>query len=246
MDAALRQGSIDGNITRKTLLRAGIPAIGGNTIDRQCASRLHAITLERSCQQIPRRNFSVPVVGFVRPLLAGDRHQCGPAWYGHHLVHRIASCGPIIDQLCEGATWRHAIPTEETTLPHRASAVELQHLRYAVAAADHGKLRRAAELLLIRQSTLSRSIRQLEASIGATVFERSSGGVRATEAGRGFLRMARLVLEQMDTLLITAHSAGRGESGRLVIGFYTSLSAGESCGPRSSTTRNDSHRSILV
>jgi DNA-binding transcriptional LysR family regulator len=58
------------------------------------------------------------------------------------------------------------------------------------------------------------------------VFERSSGGVRATQAGRDFLRTARSILEQIDMLVASAHSAGRGEAGRLTIGFYTSLSAG--------------------
>ena len=106
------------------------------------------------------------------------------------------------------------------------SAIGLMHLRYAVAAADHGSIRRAAEALLLQQSTLSRCIRQLEERIGVVVFERSSGGVRVTEAGRNFLRMARSVLEQMDTLMASAHNAGRGEPGRLAIGFYTSLSTG--------------------
>ena len=106
------------------------------------------------------------------------------------------------------------------------SAVDLAHLRYAVAAADHGSFRRAAETLLLRQSKLSRCIRQLEERIEMIVFERSSGGVRATHAGRDFLRTARSILEQMDTLMASAHRAGRGEAGRLAIGFYTSLSAG--------------------
>jgi hypothetical protein len=106
------------------------------------------------------------------------------------------------------------------------SAVDLVRLRYAVAAADHGSFRRAAEALLLRQSTLSRCIRQLEERIEMIVFERSSGGVRATQAGRDFLHMARSILEQMDTLVASAHSAGRGEAGRLATGFYTSLSAG--------------------
>ncbi|MFZ1964965.1 MAG: LysR family transcriptional regulator [Roseiarcus sp.] len=101
-----------------------------------------------------------------------------------------------------------------------------QHLRYAVAAADHGSFRRAADALMVRQSTLSRCIRQLEESIGVIVFERSSGGVRATPAGRNFLLAARSILEQMDALATIAHSASCGETGRLTIGFYTSLSAG--------------------
>jgi DNA-binding transcriptional LysR family regulator len=59
-----------------------------------------------------------------------------------------------------------------------------------------------------------------------TVFDRSSGGVQMTPAGQEFLRVARSILEQVDALLATAHSTGRGEAGRLAIGFYTSLSAG--------------------
>lgn len=108
----------------------------------------------------------------------------------------------------------------------RSSAFTLQHLRYAILAADHGSFRRAADALLVRQSTLSRCVRKLEESVGMVVFERSSGGVSATPAGRNFLRVARSILEQLDALLATAHGTGRGEAGRLAIGFYTSLSAG--------------------
>jgi len=108
----------------------------------------------------------------------------------------------------------------------QGTGVDLQHLRYAVAAADHGSFRRAAEVLLLRQSTLSRCIHQLEERIQMIVFERTSSGVQATEAGRGFLRLARSILEQVDSLVIKAHRAGRGETGRFTIGYYTSLSAG--------------------
>lgn len=118
------------------------------------------------------------------------------------------------------------IKTRDLPFRPRISTVDLQHLRYAVAAADHGSFRRAAEVLLLRQSTLSRCIRQLEQSIGMAVFERSSGGVRATSAGHDFLRTARSILDQMDSLVTSAQHTGRGEAGRLGIGFYTSLSAG--------------------
>lgn len=108
----------------------------------------------------------------------------------------------------------------------RLFAVDLQQLRFAVAAADYGSIRQAAEFLSVRHSILSRSIRQLEHSIGVTIFERSGGGVRATRAGRGVLRMARLILDQIDTLVTTARSNGQGEAGRLLVGFCTSISAG--------------------
>ena len=108
----------------------------------------------------------------------------------------------------------------------RTMEINLPHLRYAIAAADEGSFRRAAELLLVRQSTLSRCIRQLEHQIGASIFQRSSGGITATLPGRSFLHEARSILGQFDSLVTTTHQASRGEVGRLSIGFYTSLSAG--------------------
>jgi DNA-binding transcriptional LysR family regulator len=110
--------------------------------------------------------------------------------------------------------------------PRRFSVITLQNLQCAVAAADHGSFRRAAEALLLKQSTLSRAIRQLEDAIKVDLFDRSSGGVQATAAGNDFLRSARSILVQMDTLVAAAHSNGRGEAGRLAVGFYTSLSTG--------------------
>lgn len=73
---------------------------------------------------------------------------------------------------------------------------------------------------------MSKSIRQLEHLIGVTLFERSGRGVELTPAGRSVLRIARLVLEQVDVLVATANSNGRGDAGRLSIGFCTSISAG--------------------
>jgi DNA-binding transcriptional LysR family regulator len=102
----------------------------------------------------------------------------------------------------------------------------LKHLRYAVAAAHHRSFRRAADALGVKQSTLSRCIRQMEDSLGVAVFERSSGGVRLTAAGDEILRTSRHLVEELDHMMATAKAAGRGEEGRLAIGFYTSLSAG--------------------
>jgi DNA-binding transcriptional LysR family regulator len=116
--------------------------------------------------------------------------------------------------------------SRHTPLRSGTAKIDLKHLLYAVAAADHGSFRRAADALLLRQSTLSRRIGQLEDAIGVIVFDRLSGGVRATQAGHSFLRSARSILEQTDALATNANSTGRGEAGRLAIGFYTSLSAG--------------------
>ncbi|WP_024520602.1 LysR family transcriptional regulator [Bradyrhizobium sp. Tv2a-2] len=93
-------------------------------------------------------------------------------------------------------------------------------------AADLGSLRQAANASLVEQSTLSRSIRQLEHLVGIAIFERSGAGIRPTVAGRVFLRTARSILEQLDVLVTTTRASRRGGSGRLAVGFCTSLTAG--------------------
>lgn len=104
--------------------------------------------------------------------------------------------------------------------------MELRHLRYAIAAGQHRSFHRAANALGLKQSTLSRRIRQAEERLGVVLFERSSGGVRPTSAGVEFLRIARRVVDDVDMMILSAKAAGRGEAGRVTIGFYTSLSTG--------------------
>jgi DNA-binding transcriptional LysR family regulator len=117
-------------------------------------------------------------------------------------------------------------PIHNLNKPLNYNAISLQHLHYAIAAADHGSFRSAAETLMIQQTTLSHRIRQLEHTVGTSVFDRYSGGVRATRFGRSFLRVARSILEEVDSIVMSAQMTRRGEYGQLSVGFYTSLSAG--------------------
>ncbi|WP_426441204.1 LysR family transcriptional regulator [Bradyrhizobium genosp. P] len=110
--------------------------------------------------------------------------------------------------------------------PVQSTNISLHHLRAAVVAADRGSFRQAAEFLAVRHSALSRSISQFEHLVGVALFDRSTGGVAPTPAGRTILQMSRMILEQFDTLVATGRSSGRGEAGRLSVGFCTSISAG--------------------
>jgi DNA-binding transcriptional LysR family regulator len=91
----------------------------------------------------------------------------------------------------------------------RRLTVVFSQLQHALAAADYGSFR---HVLSIKQSTLSRSVQLLEHSIGVVIFERSSGGVRATPAGRHFLRMTRSILEQIEALTASTRAHGSGEA----------------------------------
>jgi DNA-binding transcriptional LysR family regulator len=104
--------------------------------------------------------------------------------------------------------------------------IELRELRWAIVAAQNRSLRQAAEALNIRQSTLSRALRNLEFQLGATLFERTNGGTRPTKAGQEFLDSAQRIVRETDTITARLKTRSSGESGRLSIGVHASLSAG--------------------
>lgn len=104
--------------------------------------------------------------------------------------------------------------------------IELRDLRWAIVASRHRSLRQAAEELNVRQSTLSRCMRDLENCVGFSLFERTNGGTRTTIAGQDFLEAARRIVKQTDTVIGILQTRCRGESGRLVIGVHTSCAVG--------------------
>jgi len=72
--------------------------------------------------------------------------------------------------------------------------MELRHLRYFVAVSEEKSFVHAAQRLRVAQPALSRQIRDLEAEVGVTLFERLPRGVRLTPAGEAFLADAHAAL----------------------------------------------------
>lgn len=105
-------------------------------------------------------------------------------------------------------------------------SVEFRDLQWAIVAAQHRSLRQAAEALNIRQSTLSRRLRNLEHELNAILFERTNGGTRPTLEGEEFLEAARRIVEEVATIRGRLGARSRGESGSLTIGIHVSLSTG--------------------
>jgi DNA-binding transcriptional LysR family regulator len=103
---------------------------------------------------------------------------------------------------------------------------ESRDLRYFVAVAERLSFSRAAEDLPLSQSALSEAIRRLEAEIGTQLLARNSRNVKLTPAGEVLLADARDVIRNLDHAVDRAERAGRGEVGRLRVGFEAS-GAGE-------------------
>jgi DNA-binding transcriptional LysR family regulator len=100
--------------------------------------------------------------------------------------------------------------------------IELRHLHYFIAVAEELHFSRAAERLHISQPPLSQQIQSLEAELGVKLFERTKRQVHLTEAGNVFLDRSYRVLAQLEQAIAVIQQIGRGEVGRLAIGFVDS------------------------
>ena len=101
--------------------------------------------------------------------------------------------------------------------------MELRHLRYFVVLAEELHFGRAARRLAISQPPLSVAIRQLEASVGAQLFERNSKAVRLTAAGQTLLASAHTLLRDAQEAATEARHVAEGSAGRLRIGFVGAM-----------------------
>ncbi len=100
--------------------------------------------------------------------------------------------------------------------------MELRHLRYFVAVAEHGHITRAAESLGIQQPPLSQQIKALEHELGVQLLRRKPRGVELTDAGAAFLERAKAILGEVDRAFASTRRTARGEEGRVVVGFTSS------------------------
>ncbi len=98
--------------------------------------------------------------------------------------------------------------------------MELRHLRYFVAVAEHGSFSGAARRLHVAQSAISEQLSNLESEIGVPLFARFSKNATLTQEGLLFLDEARRVLSAADHAVQVAQRAHRGEIGTLRIGFF--------------------------
>jgi DNA-binding transcriptional LysR family regulator len=105
-------------------------------------------------------------------------------------------------------------------------ALKLVSVTQALLVGEYLSFRRAASALGVRQSAVSRRVRELEDELGVSIFERHHAGVRVTNAGIRFLQEAREALLQLDHAVKTAVAAGSGTIGRLSIGILSSMATG--------------------
>ena len=103
--------------------------------------------------------------------------------------------------------------------------MELRHLRYFLAIAEHSHFGAAAEELMVSQPTLSQQMKDLESELGIALFERVGRGVKLSQAGHLYREVARHalgVLEEGESML---HEFEQMLRGSLSIGVVQTVNA---------------------
>lgn len=100
--------------------------------------------------------------------------------------------------------------------------MELRHFRCVLAVAHSLHFARAAAELGISPPALTKQVQETEQLLGTRLFQRSKRAVSLTAAGELFVLEAARALDQLAQAQDVARRAGRGELGRLEIGYVAS------------------------
>ena len=103
--------------------------------------------------------------------------------------------------------------------------MELRHLRYFTAVAEHLNFSEASRRIHIAQPAISQTILDLEEELGVHLLVRDRRTVRLTAAGETFRREALETLRRNEAAVRLTKRASVGEIGQLRIGFFGSAVA---------------------
>ena len=101
--------------------------------------------------------------------------------------------------------------------------LEVRHLRYFLAVAEAGSFSRAADRLGISQPSVSQQMRDLEAGLRVSLFQRRGRRILLTPRGLIFQEHARAILHQLENFLQELNSESGQLRGALHIGVVPIL-----------------------
>jgi DNA-binding transcriptional LysR family regulator len=103
--------------------------------------------------------------------------------------------------------------------------LDVKQLRVLKAVAEHGSFSAAAEALSYTQPAISQQIAALERSAGATLVDRTSRGVRLTDAGRALVDHADVVLARLAAAEAELEAIAGVRGGRVRIASFSTAGA---------------------
>jgi DNA-binding transcriptional LysR family regulator len=103
--------------------------------------------------------------------------------------------------------------------------IKLQDLNIVMAVAQAGSMAKAATVLNTSQPNISKSISDLERTLGVRVFDRHRQGIRPTDYGRALLEGGIAVFDELQQTIKNIEFLADPTAGELTIGSITPLAA---------------------
>lgn len=99
--------------------------------------------------------------------------------------------------------------------------MDIRQLRYFIVIAEEKQISAAAKKLYMSQPPLSQQLKNMEASLGEQLFERSGKFLELTEAGKTLYKYALQITQMMEEAKNEVADVGGGVDGRLAVGINT-------------------------
>ena len=99
--------------------------------------------------------------------------------------------------------------------------MDIRQLRYFIVIAEEKQISAAAKKLYMSQPPLSQQLKNMEASLGEQLFERSGKFLELTEAGKTLYKYALQITQMMEEARNEVADVGGGIDGRLAVGINT-------------------------
>ncbi|MEB3901994.1 LysR family transcriptional regulator [Pseudomonas putida] len=104
------------------------------------------------------------------------------------------------------------------SLTSMASRLRLRQLRLLISLDELGSIHKAAEAMSITQPGATKALNEIESTLGAVLFDRTSKGLEANDLGRCVVRYARLINTDLAHLREEMLGILQGHGGRLSVG----------------------------
>ncbi|WP_169742608.1 LysR family transcriptional regulator [Paraburkholderia ferrariae] len=102
--------------------------------------------------------------------------------------------------------------------------LKLRHISVVIEVARQGSLQKAADLLMVSQSAVSKALAEVESIVNCQLFDRTPSGVRPTAMGHALVRHGHLILGDVLRAEAEIDALQSGEAGNLSVGVFTPLS----------------------
>jgi DNA-binding transcriptional LysR family regulator len=107
-----------------------------------------------------------------------------------------------------------------------AARFRLRHVELVAEVYDCGSILKASRRLNLAQPTVTKALKDIEATLGVALFARHNRGLEPTPYGEIFARHAKIVLAQLRHAAEELESLRAGYSGKVTVGTLLAASAG--------------------